>query len=156
MLIKVEAGDAPWICDVGFGGWSLLQPIPLEADVESRQGAWTYRLRREDDVTWVLQCLEYPTGPDLYAFDLTPHLPVDYEPANHYTSTHPDSRFVISVTAQLAGRDARLVLRNHELSTIAAEGTKVEAVETNERLLEVLRDCFNLDLPANTRFPGFT
>ncbi len=155
MLLRIEADGASWIGDVGFGGWSLLQPIPLAADVETRQGAWTYRLRREDDVTWVLQCPECPTGPDLYAFDLTRHLPVDYEPANHYTSTHPDSRFVISVTAQRSGSERRLVLRNRELSTISAGGTTVEPVETNARLLEVLRDRFGIDLPADTRFPQF-
>jgi N-hydroxyarylamine O-acetyltransferase len=155
MLLKVETGGTPWICDVGFGGWGLLQPIPLAADAETRQGAWTYRLRREDDVTWVLQCLEYPTGSDLYAFDLTRHLPVDYEPANHYTSTHPDSRFVISITAQRAGRDERLVLRNRELTAISAACATVEPIETNARLLEVLRDRFDIDLPAGTRFPQF-
>jgi N-hydroxyarylamine O-acetyltransferase len=156
MLLKVEADGVSWICDVGFGGWGLLQPIPLGADVEAKQGVWTYRLRREDDLTWVLQCLECPTGPDLYAFDLTRHLPVDYEPANHYTSTHPESRFVISLTAQRVGRELRLVLRNRELITIRADGSTTEAMESNEQLLRALKDRFGIELPVETRFPQFT
>ncbi len=155
MLLKVEADGISWICDVGFGGWGLLEPIPLAEDVDRPQGAWNYRLKREDDVTWVLQCPECPTGPDLYAFDLTRHLPVDYEPANHYTSTHPDSRFVISVTAQRAGHKVRLILRNRELITVCAEGTTIEPVETNAHLLKVLRERFGIKLPAESRLPQF-
>ena len=155
MLLKVGADGASWICDVGFGGWGLLEPIPLLEGVDHPQGPWTYRLRREDDATWVLQCPECPTGPDLYAFDLTRHLPVDYEPANHFTSTHPESRFVLSVTAQRAAREVRHVLRNRDLITIRAGGSTTESIQTNGRLLEVLRERFGIDLPANTRFAGF-
>lgn len=155
MLLKVEADGASWICDVGFGGWGLLEPILLVPDVDRQQGGWTYRLKREDEAIWVLQCEECPTGPDLYAFDLTRHLPVDYEPANHYTSTHPDSRFVISVTAQRAGREARYILRNRELQTIHPVSTHVERIETNVELLDVLAVRFGIHLPPGTRFPQY-
>ena len=155
MLLRVEADGKSWIADAGFGGWSLVEPIPLEPDVEFKQGAWTYILRREGELTWVLQCLECPTGPDLYAFDLTPHLPIDYAPANHYTSTHPDSRFVISVTAQCSGRDVKYILRNRELLTIHPTGTHVEQIETNEQLRDVLAVRFGLYLPPDAKFPQF-
>jgi N-hydroxyarylamine O-acetyltransferase len=155
MLLKVEADGISWICDVGFGAWGLLEPIPLVDRIDRPQSVWTYRLKREDDITWVLQCPECPTGPDLYAFDLTRHLPVDYEPANHYTSTHPDSRFVISVTAQRAGREMRLVLRNRELITIRADGTTIEPVETNAQLREVLKGRFDIELPEGAQFSQF-
>ncbi len=155
MLLKVEADGGSWICDVGFGAWGLLQPIALAANVETEQDGWTYCLRREDEVTWVLQCHECPLGPDLYAFDLTRHLPVDYEPANFYTSTHPESRFVLSLTAQRVGRGVRHVLRNRELVTIHADGTHAELIATHEQLLDVLAVCFGIRLPAGTRFPQF-
>ena len=128
-----------WIWRLG-----IAEPIPLVEGTDQRQGAWTYRLQREEGVIWVLQCLECPTGPDLYAFDLTRHLPVDYEPANHYTSTHPESRFVISVTAQRADREVRQILRNRELLTIRPTSTHVERIETNAELLEVLEVRFGI------------
>ena len=155
MLLRVEADGILWIADVGFGGWGLIEPLPLAEDLETALGAWTYRLRREDDVTWVLQCLECPLGPDLYAFDLTRHLPVDYEPANFFTSTHPESRFVTSVTAQQAGRDVRYVLRNREMMTIHADGTHTEMIESNEQVLEVLAVRFGIHLPPGTSFPQY-
>lgn len=155
MLLKVEAEGRSWICDVGFGGWGLLLPVALVADLETEQEAWTYRLRREEEGIWVLQCLECPAGPDLYAFDLTRNLPVDYEPANFYTSTHPQSRFVLSLSAQRIERGVRHVLRNRELVTIHAHGTHAELIETNEQLLDVLAVRFGIQLPAGTRFPQF-
>jgi N-hydroxyarylamine O-acetyltransferase len=155
MLLKVEADGRSWICDVGFGSWGLLQPIVLATNVENRQGAWTYSLRREDELTWVLQCPECPTGPDLYAFDLTPHLPVDYEPANFFTSTHPESRFVLSLTAQRIERDVRHALRDRELVTVSAAGTHAEVIGTNVQLLELLAVRFGIHLPAGTRFPQY-
>lgn len=155
MLLKVEADGASWICDVGFGSFGLLEPIPFVERIETRQGGWTYRLRREGSDSWVLQCLECPTSVDQYAFDLTPHLPVDYEPANFYTSSHPESRFVLAVTAQRVGRDVRYALRNRELITSWAEGSHAETIETNEQLLEVLAERFGIQLPAGTRFPQF-
>lgn len=156
MLLRVECEGRSYIADAGFGGWSLVEPVPLEADVEFRQGAWTYVLRREGELIWVLQCLECPTGPDLYAFDLTPHLPIDYAPANHYTSTHPDSRFVISVTAQRSGREMKHVLRNRELLTIHPTGTHVEMIESDEQLLDVLAVRFGIRLPEGTSFPQYS
>ena len=155
MLLKVEADGASWICDVGFGSFGLLEPIPFVEGIETRQGGWTYRLRREGSEIWVLQCLECPASVDQYAFDLTPHLPVDYEPANFFTSVHPDSRFVLSVTAQRVGRDVRYALRNRELITSWADGSHAENIETNEQLLEVLAERFGIHLPAGTRFPQF-
>jgi N-hydroxyarylamine O-acetyltransferase len=76
MLLLVECDGIQWIADVGFGGWGLLEPIPLEADCIVKQGAWSVRLRREE-TQWVLQCLECPQGPDLYAFTLEPQYPID-------------------------------------------------------------------------------
>jgi len=155
MLLKVEADGVSWICDVGFGGLGLLEPIPLAEGIDHQQGAWRYRLKREGADLWVLQCPQHPIALDQYEFDLAPHLPVDYEPANFFTSAHPESRFVLSVTAQRSGREVRHVLRNHELTTFCGGDSTTEQIETNARLLEVLREPFGIDLPAETRFPGF-
>src|SRR5450755_2396793 len=35
MLLRVEADGVLWIADVGFGGWGLIEPIPLAEDVET-------------------------------------------------------------------------------------------------------------------------
>jgi N-hydroxyarylamine O-acetyltransferase len=91
-------------------------------------------------------------GPDQYAFTLEPHLPVDYEPANHYSSTHPDSRFVQTLTAQLPTPKARYFLRNRELVTVTQSAEVAQVLPDDPALLEVLEKRFGIVLPAGTAF----
>ena len=69
---------------------------------------------------------------DLYGFTLEPQLPVDYEVANHYTSTHPESRFVKGLTVQLPTPAARTALRNREL-TVDRDGVTTTRVVATMR-----------------------
>jgi N-hydroxyarylamine O-acetyltransferase len=151
MVLMVEADGQPWLVDVGFGGWGLIEPIPLRENAETRQGAWTFRLRREAQ-EWILSCLECPVSADQYAFTLEPQLPVDYEPANHFCSTHPQSRFVQTLTAQLTSENVRYILRGNELTTATAAGVRVEMVEGEGALLDLLRERFGLLFPPGTQF----
>ena len=56
---------------------------------------------------------------------------VDYEMANHFTSTHPESRFRRTVTAQLAARRRARVLRGGEL--VVDEGATVTRAHGRSR-----------------------
>ena len=151
MLLKVDFDDGPWIADVGFGGWGLLEPIPLVAGHDAKQHAWTYRLRREGD-QWVLSGL-LPVGwQELYAFTLEPQLAVDYEPANHFCSTHPQSRFLHTLTVQLPATDSRHILRNRDLITVDARGERTETLAGDEALLGALAGRFGLEFPEGTVF----
>jgi N-hydroxyarylamine O-acetyltransferase len=71
--------------------------------------------------------------------------------ANHYTSSHPDSRFVTTLTAQLPGPEVRRILRNRayaELRGDEAEGRELAL----EELLPTLRQAFGIDVPDGARF----
>ncbi len=152
MLLKVDVGPDAWVADVGFGGEGLLKPLPLVAGPVLRQFAWEYRFREEQG-TWVLQSAEPGGWLDLYAFTLEPQLPVDYEVANHYTSTHPSSHFTRTLTAQRPAPEARYILRNREFSVVRAARTETRQIEDEDALLRVLSETFGLDFPAGTRFP---
>jgi N-hydroxyarylamine O-acetyltransferase len=151
MLLKVKADGRSWMTDVGFGGWGLLEPVPLEESHDLRQGVWKFSLTRTGD-WWLFQCPQSLFGPDQYTFNLEPHLPVDYEPANHYCATYPESRFVQTLTAQIPSLTQRLLLKNRELMTITPEGMTTEELPNEAALLEVLRTRFGIDLPAGTSF----
>ena len=153
MVLKVEADGQGWLADVGFGGIALIEPIALVPDVEVRQGVWRLRLKREGD-WWVLQSFYGGEWVDQYAFDLEPHLPIDYELGNFYCSSHPDSRFVQTLIVQLASSDRRVMLKNWEFIEIEAGGQRPQKVAGDEHLLELLRERFGLQFPAGTKF-GF-
>jgi N-hydroxyarylamine O-acetyltransferase len=151
MALLVDAEGERWLADVGFGGWGLLEPIPLREDHSARQGAWSFRLRREGS-EWILSSPQSSIAGDQYSFTLEPQLPVDYEPPNHYCATHPESRFTQTVTAQLPAENVRTVLRGNELVVARASGLTSQTIANDAQLLEVLREVFGLHFPEGTRF----
>lgn len=153
MCLLVQTGDGQWLADVGFGGEGLLLPVPLVPGRLVNQFTWTYRVVAQAGL-WVLQTRRGDGWLDMYAFTLEPQLASDYEMANYYTSTHPDSAFVRTLTAQLPTPAARHVLRDRHY--VIDTGTAVtDTPITNDRmLLDVLADTFHLRLPAATRFPA--
>jgi N-hydroxyarylamine O-acetyltransferase len=152
MVLRVKSESEYWLADVGFGAAGVLLPVRFRDSEEARQFAWTYRLV-EDAGQWVLRSLRDGAWTDLYAFTLEPQLAVDFEVANHYVSTHPQSRFVQTLTAQRVGPEERRTLVNRELSIERAGGTERRTLsEDDDELLALLADDFGLRFPAGTRF----
>ena len=150
MLLRVDLAEGPFLADVGFGGDGPVHPLPLVPGPESWTGAMGYRLRREADL-WVLEG-HGGEWTDLYAFTLEPQFPVDFEMANHFTSTWPRSPFVQTLTAQRSWPERRAVLRNRELVLREGRDRRAVTVRDPDHLLEVLDAEFGLRFPAGTRF----
>jgi N-hydroxyarylamine O-acetyltransferase len=148
MLLEVEAGGRPWLVDVGFGAGGLLTPIPLAAGEVVRQPLDTFRLAREGEL-WVLQSALGAEWGDLYAFTREPQLPVDFELANYFTSTHPESIFVRSLTAQRQSLEMRWTLRNREL-VVEAAGRAEKRLIAGDELGSLLALTFGLRLAADS------
>jgi len=72
--------------------------------------------------------------------------------ANHYVSTHPDSRFVQTLIAQRSTREARHLLRNYELIVDRGGRSTTTAIGSDEELLRILDERFELHFPEGTRF----
>jgi N-hydroxyarylamine O-acetyltransferase len=149
MLLRVDLDDGPWLADVGFGGDGPVHPVRLAAGEDG--GAPGYRLRREDDL-WVLTGDTTGERTDLYAFTLEPHFHVDFEMANHFTSTWPHSPFVQSLTAQRSWPHRRAILRNRDLTIREGGAVRGETIRDPAHLLEVLDREFGLSFPPDTRF----
>ena len=152
MLLLVRVDGVLWLGDVGFGGEGLLHPVPMDGEAHG-QFLNTYRVLDEQGLR-VLQSFHHGAWEDLYAFVPEPRLPIDFELANHYTSTHPESRFLKTLTAQLPGPEVRRILRNHgyaELRGNAVEGRELAP----EELIPTLREVFGIQVPEGARFRAF-
>ena len=154
MLLLVDVEGGRWLADVGFGGEGLLLPVPFGTGEEVRHYAWRYRAIEEAGATWVLQSSRDKVWHDLYAFTLEPQQAVDYEVVNHYLTTHPNSRFVQTLTVQLPGPQKRMILRNRKLVEDRGAGVKLESrmLADDDELLCVLQQSFGLGFPPGTRF----
>ncbi len=152
MTLLVESEGDSWLTDVGFGGMGLLEPIPLTAGRDYQQGVWTFRLEREGE-NWVLNCPDGAMGVAQYTFNLEPQLPVDYELPNHYCATHPDSRFVKTLTVQMASQTARHIIRGRNYSIVEPARTRSEIIPSFEAFSRILEESFGLRLPPSSVLP---
>lgn len=147
MILLVVADDGgPWLADVGFGAEGPIEPVAFRPGIESAQYGRTYRIASEL-AGWTLRSgLEAP-GVDLYSFSLEPQEPADYELANYYVSTHPDSPFRQVLTAQLATPRGRCTLRGREYTVDTPEVVATRRIDDDEEWLDLLATVFGIDPP---------
>jgi N-hydroxyarylamine O-acetyltransferase len=152
MVLAVRAEEQWWLADAGFGGWGLLEPVPLVDETVSQQGVWTFRLQKNGPL-WVLSCPQCRMGTEQYAFSVEPQHPVDYEPVNYYASHHPSSRFLHILTVQISYPEARVFLFDRDLLFISADSMQKKVFGTDAELLSGLAELFGIVLPEGTTFP---
>jgi N-hydroxyarylamine O-acetyltransferase len=149
MVLAVPCDGREWLADVGFGGDGLLEPIALDG-TSSEQGGVVYRVATDGSAR-VLQRAVGGGWEDLYAFGSNSVHAIDVEVGNWFTSTHPRSPFVLTLTAQRIVDDTRHTLRN--LTYSISRGTAVQVHEiTRQELVPLLRDTFGLEVPDDATF----
>lgn len=147
MLLLVVLDGQRYIVDVGFGGVTLTGPLRLEPDVEQATPHEPFRLIAIDD-EFIEQVKIGGHWVSLYRFDLTEQLLPDYEMANWYLSTHPDSRFVTGLLAARPAPDRRYALLNNQLTVHYRNGGRERRLLTGVAdMRETLERSFYLVLP---------
>jgi len=149
MTLVVLIGGVEYLCDVGFGAYTPLQPVPLDGS-QSRQHAWVYRVVPEGSLQ-VLQWQRDGGWQDLYAIEPGEPGDIDFEMGNWFTSTWPDSGFVQTMTAQRATPEARYTLRNYTLTEDSRDTSFVRTLR-REEIVPVLRRVFGLDVRDDAKF----
>jgi N-hydroxyarylamine O-acetyltransferase len=88
MVLMTRVEGRSWLCDVGFGGDGLLEPLELDGAPHDTFGA---TLRVTPHATeLILQKRSGEVWDDLYIFSPEERYPIDFEVANWYTSTWPE------------------------------------------------------------------
>lgn len=147
-LLVVEAEDERWLVDVGFGWQGPLAPIPLRVGTRVVQSGWTFGIEAEDEGIHVLRSLRPHGWLDLYAFSPQTLYPGDFTVMNHYSSSHPKSRFLGQVVVQRPGADERRALVRSTLTTARVDGSTEERVVRREELADLLTAAFGIELDA--------
>ena len=146
MLLRVETAEGPVLCDVGFGGQSPTAPLRMQPGLEQPTSHGVYRLHPAGEA-FDLQLRLPDRWATLYRFTLEPRHPADYEVANWFTSTHPQSRFTNNLIASRVVGDQRLNLFNTERTTHGPGGGERSVLETPEAAHLCLTEEFGLDIP---------
>lgn len=147
MLLRVDIEGQAYIADVGFGGQTPTGPLRLDVDLEQATPHEPFRVAAAGD-GFKLQSKIGEAWRTLYRFDLREEVQPDYEIANHYTSTHPNSPFVKSLRVARAADRRRYALLNNELAVHHLNGpTERRVLRRVTEVRHTLEDVFRLRLP---------
>lgn len=98
--LKVEVGDASYLCDVGMGGGIVpLRPIQMVEGLEQQQGDECYRLERNPAYGWILCEFKNDKWSKVYSFTEEPQLQNDFMMATYWCENAPDSFFTKEAVA---------------------------------------------------------
>jgi N-hydroxyarylamine O-acetyltransferase len=148
LVLRVSDGGALWHADAGFGGGTLLEPIPFGSGGPYEQAGWRYRVIEEGDEL-VLQTEADGEWRDQYAFEPRPVPQIDIELSNWFTSTHPSSGFVKGLIVSRQRADGtRVTLGDWGGSLALIESTPAGSDVTQlepAAIPELLSEHFGLD-----------
>jgi N-hydroxyarylamine O-acetyltransferase len=127
MLLTVDLPEGLYLADVGFGGHLYSAPLKLAPGLEQATAESVLRLAPAGEAL-VLET-RLPAGwASCYRFTLEPTEESDYEVANWYTSTHPNSLFTTNLLAERLTPRVRPSLLNTRLTRRYPDG-RAEVVE---------------------------
>ena len=151
MLLEVTLPARPdesFLVDVGFGGHLLGAPLRFLPGLVQRTPGGTERIVQDGDV-FRLEA-ELPAGwTPVYRFTREPHRPVDYEPLNWFTATHPASVFRHNLRLERLTPGLRAGLLNDKLTLRPADGSaQTRRIKTAHEFAQVLDELFDLAPPV--------
>ena len=149
LSVGVPGVDGRLLTDVGFGGQTLSSPIRLEVDVVQETRHEPYRLREHpngNEPGYQLEALVRDKWQALYMFGTRPQPLIDLQVGSWYVSTHPESTFVVGLTAARVTDDARWNMRGRNRAVHANGSTEKTRFDTAAEVCHALTDRFGIDL----------
>jgi len=139
MVLVVRVEERDYLCDTGFGGYALREPMKIEED-EAVQGDDRYRLELIEG-EYVLSALVQDAWQPLYGFARVPQEWIEFSLANYFNATHPDTIFTQKKIAIMQTPNGRKILVDSELKLI--ENGVLEKLDVVYE--EALKECFGLE-----------
>lgn len=134
MAIVALLDGEEWLCDLGFGGYGIREPLNLRwLDQEIAQDYDTFMLTMVSDRDYLLRSLVDGKWINLYEFNLCSQELLDFEPANYLNATHPDSIFVQGLIVVLQHESGKDMLNGDRLKSVSKGGSIVTSVKPEER-----------------------
>lgn len=140
-LLLVTINQQRYLADVGFGGKTLTSPLRLETDIEQTTAHGVYCLTHLAG-DYLLSIKQQNGWMPLYRFDLQPQYFSDFQVANHYVSTWPESYFRHHLMVCLHKPDGTtLTLSDRQFS-----GEQREEMGDERAMYQLLQETFGLRL----------
>ena len=150
MFLTVPVAQGTYVLDPGFGGPAATFPVPLVDGGTCGPADATHWMQRKGD-DWVLRHRFGIEPADAWCSTLEHDLPIDFEMASHFTSTHPSSPFVNNLFLSLFKPDGRIGVRNRDITQRQGDRTQFFQLADRAALRTLLVEQFGLDLPEAER-----
>lgn len=150
LLIKI--GDEYWLCDTGFGGNGLIEPIPFVIDTVFSQYNTDFKIITDEKYGYRLLTKFKDNWVDLYAFNLTAYEPEDFKAMHFYNSTNPEMVFVKSAIVTMPFEEGRKILANRTYKKRTLKNTETIEIKTPEEYHRLLKQEFGIELPEHSSF----
>ncbi|SDE25158.1 N-hydroxyarylamine O-acetyltransferase [Paenibacillus sp. UNCCL117] len=145
-VLRVQADNRDYLCDVGVGGIVPRRPILMEEGLEQQQGEECYRLDRDAEYGWLLTELYHGQWRRIYSFTEERQLPKDFIMASYWCEHSPDSVFRAGPIVAIRTREGRHTLAGQEFRLFTAQGVQTFVPGSQEEYEEALRTYFGLEL----------
>lgn len=152
-VLTVKHSDRTWLCDVGFGGGGLLEPMLLEPGSVVKQGVHEFRIQEFGEHGYLLQRRGDNGWSNSYCFTLQQYYKPDFLVANHFTATHADSLFRLFRFVNLPTMDGSLSIHGNQFIEQKELARTVVEIHSGRQLKQLLTSRFGINsrnLPEKT------
>lgn len=128
MVVIVTIEGKSYLCDTGFGGYGVREPLEVVDAHESEQNGDRFRLELIEK-EYVLSSLVNDEWAPQYGFALSPQEWIEFSLANHFNATHPDTIFTQKKLAVMQTPLGRKILVDNSLKIIDKGITTISDVD---------------------------
>ncbi len=146
MLLRVKIGEQSYICDQGFTGMSIIEPILLKDGEVSQQYGFAFKVLEVEEGLFQLQTQQSGEWVSLYEFDLQEQLYIDFSIANYFNSTSPESICTRKVIVSRYSEQGRAHMLDNVLRLRGKGKDKDIEISSRGQLSEILQDYFAIML----------
>lgn len=117
MVVIVTIEGKNYLCDTGFGGYGLREPMRISHEEHADQNGDRFLLELRDG-EYVLTSLVNDEWTLQYGFALTPQEWIEFSLSNYFNATHPDTIFTQKKLAVMQSATGRKILMDNSLKII--------------------------------------
>ena len=145
LIVKIDGKH--YLADVGFGNDGIPAPLLITENEPQTCFGYTYRFTKDAKYEWVLERMESGSFLQMFALNIEPFLPMEFEIANHFTATYPQSFFKSMRFCTKPTETGRVTLtdRHYKIVEFGVATTDRETSDEAE-FEQLMLDVFGLNL----------
>jgi Arylamine N-acetyltransferase len=152
-VLKVEAADETFMCDIGIGQPAPRYPVKMAVGLHQPQFGETYKFEKEDFFGWVLYDLHNGSWRKTFSFTEEEQVAIDYAAASTWCELHPDSPFnkdVMMAIKTVSGRKSIDGRTFKIFNSITNESENVDVKENlnDDDIKQILAEHFGINYDA--------